>query len=195
LCTLKKPQIACHRSRRRHRHEYSQQCHDVRVISRSRFSEAGGLFNANILSHVGHSVLRIQSHIKLNNGTIYQRAPQADGGTSGREKTLCSREKSYRRGKATALITLLYRAAFPCHLAAREAPAREGDIPHGAVALKEAAVVGDGTTHRKATGWANQEGHRSLAGRRIVGGRERKGRCCTVCFYAPNPRLACKLLR
>ncbi|MEO6308476.1 MAG: hypothetical protein ABIO96_03990, partial [Nitrospiraceae bacterium] len=37
-------------------------------------------------------------------------------------------------------------------------------------ALKEAAVVGDGTTHRKATGRANQEGHRSLAGRHSVEG-------------------------
>jgi len=44
------------------------------------------------------------------------------------------------------------------------------EIPHDTVALKEAALIGDGTIHRKATVGANQEGHGRLAGRLIVGG-------------------------
>jgi hypothetical protein len=44
--------------------------------------------------------------------------------------------------------------------------------------LERTSVVGDGAFHREATVGANGEGHRNLAGWRILGGmrRGRKGR-------------------
>jgi hypothetical protein len=65
-------------------------------------------------------------------------------------------------------------------------------MPDSALAFKVATLVRDGTTHRKATGWANQEGHGDVAGRRLVGGVVilwRKGQLVEVVVFNTAPML------
>jgi hypothetical protein len=58
-----------------------------------------------------------------------------------------------------------------CRSPERRQPGKR-NIPHDAMALEEAALVGDGTTLLKATGWTNQERDEGLAGRSILAKRE-----------------------
>src|SRR5262245_50016500 len=55
----------------------------------------------------------------------------------------------------------------------RESPADTGEIPDRALSLERPSVVRNGAVHRGATGGTNREGHRGLAGRRIIGGKRR----------------------
>jgi hypothetical protein len=50
----------------------------------------------------------------------------------------------------------------------RVAPVQQ-EIPHGALALEGASVVGDSALHSKASAGMNREGHGGLAGRPILG--------------------------
>src|SRR4249920_681116 len=54
----------------------------------------------------------------------------------------------------------------------RESPPGTREIPDCTLAFKRASVVRDGALHKEATVWPNRDGHRGLAGRRIVKGMQ-----------------------